>query len=116
MARNLKLLTDDELVFLINHYDFEYNGFVYARKIGCNRITCHDAKKPFIILSDVRKITISPQAMHYWIKYFNRKYSLFEVQNAINFLIITYQNISRNEIKAQLKRQEFKIKRNLKER
>lgn len=114
MAKNLKALTDEELDYIRNSYQFDVhdkyivvmcsvNGTMYNRK------TLHDIDKPFSLTTKARKITISVQAINMWLEKYKDKYSLIEVQNAINYLIITYQPLTDEEMEKQLKRKSVRI-------
>lgn len=115
MAKNLKALTDEELAYLQKTYKFELMGDYIA--VSCstatgatyNRKTLHIVSEPFTLSTKVRKITITTQAINLWIDKYKDNYSLMEVQNAINLLIITYQDVTEQNIETQLKRGQAKI-------
>ena len=115
MAKNLKALTDEELDYLRETYQFDVmgdylvvscvvNGQVYNRK------TLHNKNESFNLTTKMRKITITPQAIEMWLEKYKDNYSLIEVQNAINTLIITYQPLNDEEMLNQLSRKGSKIK------
>ena len=108
---NVKILTNDELNFLKGRYAFELNGDTILVKIqNYNRVTAHPANETFALNTKVRKVDITPDAIEIWDKHFKNKWSLFDVQNAINILIMTYQTPEVEEIEDQLKRGTSKIK------
>ena len=109
MAGNLKALSIDELKYFLNRYDIKLVGNYIA--VICktlNRKTLHDLDKGFPLSTDIKKINITKQAIDLWIKDYLDSYSLIEVQNAINTLIVTYQNVNDSQIKEQLKRTKSK--------
>jgi hypothetical protein len=91
---NVKILTKQELQYFREKYRFELNTdkvFVYVN--GYNRVTAHNINERINITCKVRRIIISPDALFYWSKYLKDKYSPIEVQNAMNFLKISYKPI-----------------------
>lgn len=117
MAKNLRALTDEELEYVKQEYFFELltdsNGnmqlIVYTRSYP-NRKTLHDVNNKFILSTPRRKVTISKEAIQLWInEYKDKGYSLIEVQNAISCLIVTYQNLNREDIQNQLDRKTTRI-------
>ena len=116
MIANIKILSDDELNYLIDRYTFGVatvgdDVYVVVKCNGYNRMILHDAKKKFTINSPVKRITISKEAINLWLTYLS-DYSLIAVQNAINSLIVTYQELELKDIKAQLDNNILKIKTN----
>lgn len=96
---NVKILTKQELLYFKKKYRFELSNdkvFVYVN--GYNRVTAHDIKYRLNITATIRRITISTEALQYWSKYFIDKYSPVEVQNAMNFLKISYKDIDAESI------------------
>ena len=114
MAKNLKALTQEELDYIKDSYQFDvYDKYIV---VSCsvngtmyNRKTLHDIDKPFFLTTKVRKITITVQAINMWLEKYKDRYSLIEVQNAINFLIINYQPLTDEEMEKQLKRKGVRI-------
>lgn len=103
MARNLKMLTKDELDYINNNYSFELVGdYIIAKFNSYNRKILHSINEDFTLNTKARKITITAHAIKLWIEHFKDNYSLIDVQNAINTLIITYQNPSDFEVGNQL--------------
>ena len=111
VARNIRVFSDEEISFLNNSYDFEINGkmiLVKSKKI--NKITAHP-KSQFKLNTKICNITITLLAIQTWEYQFrNEGYSLFEVQNAINKLIVLYQEPNQSDIEKILKRKDEKIK------
>lgn len=110
MAKNLKALTDEELDYIRKAYIFDvYDKYIVVSCSGYNRRTLHDIDKPFLLTTKARKITITVQAINMWLEKYKGKYSLVEVQNAINYLIVTYQPVNDEEIEKQLKCKSVRI-------
>lgn len=101
---NIKLLTKKEREYFKEHYNFELQGNVLlVNCIGYGRVVAHPIDKQFSILSKVRKITISVDAIRLWIEKFKEtKYNVVDIQNAMNALLIGYQPTDYNDIKNQL--------------
>ena len=116
MARNVKALNDSELHYIKTKYSFELQGdYIYVSYIEYNRKVVHPITESIILSTKVRKVTITKEAIEQWIKYYKDDYSLIEVQNAINTLIVTYQVINNENMALQLKRfkeRETEIKMN----
>lgn len=115
MAKNLRALTDEELDFIDSNYKFETlegtdgKKYIIVSFNGYDRRVLHDFDKPFLINTSVRKVNISTDAINYWYDVFKDKYSLIEVQNAINVLIVLYQPVNEEEILKQLERRTSKV-------
>ena len=104
MKGNIKALTNDELKFVNERYDFkltEYGILVIAN----GRKTLHEFDKSFSLLLPLERriIKIKKSAIDLWSKKYIDKYSLIEVQNAINTLAVTFQNIAESTIDEQIK-------------
>lgn len=102
---HLKLLTKEELKYFNDTYSFKIidEGILTTTK-NYNRVVVHDIDKDFLINTKIRNVKITSQAMKMWINYFkNTKYTLFDIQNAINALIISYQDIDSEEVMNELK-------------
>lgn len=99
MAKNLRALSKTELDFLKEKYKFELFGdFIVTSCAGIDRKILHPINKSFAINTPIRKITISELAIKMWIEHFQSNYNLLEVQNAISSLIVTYQDISVEDV------------------
>ena len=105
MARNnIKILSQAQLEKLNAKYYFEVDGQDIL--VGLNsyqRVTRHPRDKCFHINSrtDIkRKICFSKEAIDIWLacKENKLKLSLFDVQNAVNNLTVTYQPISYDNV------------------
>ena len=107
-ARNIKVLSQDELDYLNSIYQFEYDDDMVA--VMCKgRISIHDANKKFTISTPISKITLTLDAIEYWKKQIHNyvSYSLFDIQNTMNLLKVIYQEVNyenvinylRNDIK-----------------
>lgn len=110
MPGNVKALTPDEMRFVLNKYKFEAAGdYIIVR--ANNRSTAHPSNKGFSLLLPLerRRVKITPKAIAIWEKNYVGKYSLLEVQNAINVLTVTLQPASEDEIGSQLIRARSKI-------
>ena len=92
---------DDDIIVGLNHYQ---------------RITRHPQTKPFHINStcDIkRKICFNLVAINFWLQFHEDglPFSLFDVQQAVNVLTITYQDIDRDSVLKFLKKPQTKIQR-----
>ena len=111
MAKNLRALTKEELDFMRDKYSFKlFDKYIVVSCRGYNRTTLHDITKPFEIRSPIRKVKLSVQAINLWIEKYQEKYSLVEVQNAISTLIVTYQEVTPENIDIYLRRNGPQIK------
>lgn len=110
MPGNIKALTNEELKFALGKYAFEMSGDYVVVKVN-NRRTVHPADKAFSLLLPLerRRIKVTPKAISLWEKRYLERYSLLEVQNAINTLAVMFQNMSEANIDAQLKRARSKL-------
>ena len=108
---NAKVISDSEMSYLKSRYVFEVDGSQILVKIqNYDRVTAHPLTKGFSLNTKVRKIGLTSEAIKLWDESFKDKYSLFEVQNAINTLISTYQQPSFEDVADQLKRGNAKVK------
>lgn len=109
MAGNLKALSIDELKYFLDRYEITLNGdYIVVICKTLDRKTLHDLDKGFPLSTPVKKMNITKQAIDIWRNNYVGHYSLIEVQNAINTLIITYQNVNDSQIKEQLRRTKSK--------
>lgn len=110
MPGNLRSLTLDELRYFNDRYTFSYvENYVLVHCTVLNKRTFHDINKSFSLKSPVRKLTISKEAIEIWKDNYINEYSLIEVQNAISNLLITYQDVNKNQLDRELKRIRSKI-------
>ena len=116
MTGNIKALTNEELAFVVSKYHFSlFNDCIVVN--SNNRKTLHDKNESFSLLLPLerRRIKITTKAIDLWIRKYIEKYSLVEVQNAINTLIVTYQSPNEENIDGQLKRTRAKLNNLFKE-
>jgi hypothetical protein len=114
MAGNTRVLTLDELKYFNDRYTFSYmDNYLLVHCSVLNKRTFHDMSKGFSLKSPVRKITISKDAMKIWKDNYAEEYSLIEVQNAINTLMITYQDVNPSQLDRELKKQRSKYNNTL---
>lgn len=110
MTGNIKALTTDELHFVLSKYKFSlFENYILVESNG--RKTLHDKTKGFSLLLPLerRRIKITTKAIDFWVDKYLEKYSLIEVQNAINTLVVTYQNVTNENLKGQLERARSKL-------
>lgn len=112
MIKNLKALLPEELEYINLKYNFEIleDKYIVVSCNDYNRKTLHNANKSFILNTSIRHITITLDAINYWKNNFKENYTLMDVQNAINELILTYQDVSIKSLNKQLLRKNSKIK------
>lgn len=102
--RHIKLLTDEQLQLLKEKYDVEFQkNKVFVKLKTRNHTVMHDINEAFSLRCDNRRVTINPKAMQMWQKHFKR-YSLFDVQHAINQLAIERINATPATVAEKLKR------------
>lgn len=110
MTGNIKALTNEEMTFILNKYTFTlFEDYIIVKTN--NRKTLHSKDSSFSLLLPLerRRIKITTKAIDLWIKKYLDKYSLIEVQNAINTLAVTFQSINEENIEGQLKRARSKL-------
>lgn len=103
MGKNTKPLTTEELEILNNYYTFKYDSEEDGIKVKCNNYAKHNYvvhtnRQPFALNHPARKITLTRKAIDLWIDKYRDKYSLLDVQNAINVLTVTYAECTDEEI------------------
>lgn len=109
--KNVKPLEKEELDYIDKNYLLTLkDDYIIVQKVGYNRKVMHDVNELFDLNTSKRKIRITPVAIKYWIDNFQNKYSLVAVQNAINELIVCYQDVSLENIQEHLANGCFKIK------
>lgn len=101
--RRIKLLTDKQLQMLKDKYDITLQKNKVLVKLKTrNHTVMHDINETFSLRCDNRRVTINPKAMQMWQKHFKR-YSLFDVQHAINQLAIDRINATHTDVATKLK-------------
>lgn len=106
MAGNVRALTDEELKYFVENYEFTLKDEdIIVKKKTYGLRTLHDASQAFSINDRVinRVIRITKEAIDLWIDKFMDSYSLIEVQAAINRLTVLYQDLTTEEIAKQMK-------------
>ena len=102
-----RLLTEDELNYFNHIYSFDVVGnFIQVKVKNFNRITSHPIDHSFSIrMTTSRRLNICKEAIQMWIEKFkdSKKYSLIDVQNAINALKLSYQTLRYEDVLSQLK-------------
>lgn len=116
---NIKALTYEELCYMKEEYSFSLFTDEFGNKYVCvncksypKRNTLHPITESFHINTPVRKVVITRECMNFWIDIYKEQgYSLIEVQDAINKLKLTYQNVGSEDITKRLssKKQNAKI-------
>lgn len=103
---NTKILTKDELYSFNVSYNVEVidNNFIAINSVLRKVAVLHPINSWFRVFNKKikRKIQISPTASKMWTEEFKNKYSIFEVQNAINVLTITYRDITKENVRKVL--------------
>ena len=103
---NIKLLTKDERYAFNKAYTLTVkDSSVFVKFNGRNITTVHDIDEDFQIYYKTlnRKITIKKEAVVLWNERFkDSKYTLIDIQNAMNALTIGYQSLDYEDVKNQL--------------
>lgn len=110
MTGNTKALTNEELEFVMGKYKFElFDDYIVVCTNG--RRTLHKKDDSFSLLLPLerRRIKITKKAIDIWIDKYQNKYTLIEVQNAINTLVVTFQNVTNDSLDGQLERSRSKL-------
>lgn len=104
LANNCRALSKDELEFMNAKYEFWFDkDKVCVRCKGRARITYHDRHEKFSInVKRIRKITYNVMAIDIFYKFQSndkyKKYTLTDIQNALNICRITYQPINEDQV------------------
>ena len=110
---NTKLLTEEQKRFINDKYmfKFEEDKIVVISGIRC-RHTYHDSNKPFILnVKGIRVIHFTMDAIQIWKDlYKDYPFTLIDVQQAANKLILTYQKVTKEAVLKILKGNDVKIK------
>lgn len=103
-ANNIRLLTSATRAALNERYDFEFDSNANTVTVcmkTCKRRTMHDAAKPFYINCKVnpkRRLMFTTQAITLWQQMSERKYSLIDIQNAVNILRVTMMDVNLDNV------------------
>lgn len=114
---NIKLLTHEQLRQFNSKYTIELvENEIHVRTINYAKVTKHPADQAFHInAKNIRKIQFSIEAIEIWKKfctsYKENIFTLFDVQQAVNSLIVMYQKPTFDNVKALLERDTTKIRR-----
>lgn len=113
MSRNnVKLLTAEQLKALKEKYIFEVDGEnVIVSVKDYNRKTRHKMTERFHINSKIRKIIFTPEAIKLWVEIGVERYSLLDIQQAVNKLYVVYQPLTIENVKKLLSGHEFIIRK-----
>lgn len=118
MARNnIKVLTVDQLRRFNQKYVFDVDDDDIIVTInGYDRITRHPKNESFEINSQTtvkRKVRFTLEAINFWLELRETplKPSLFDVQQAVNILTISYQKVDKENVIRLLKKPDVKIQR-----
>lgn len=105
--RNIHLLTEDDRRYLNEKYIFGlHDNMLSVKTVNYNRITLHPLDKKIELSTIIRKLTINPDAIKFWYDNVANKRSditLIDIQNAINILTVSYQDITFENILDVLK-------------
>ena len=115
MARNnVKLLTKNELDYFNRRYNIYLDGENIVVKINnYKRETIHPFGVPFFINArKIRKINFNEDAINIWAEFLSNgeKYTLVDVQQAVNSLHIAFQDINFYSVENLLLKDNIKIK------
>lgn len=114
IRNHIKLLDEEKLNILKNKYLFDIEGnYILVKFNDLKRVTKHPITRPFHInAKGIRKVCFSMTAINIWKELFKENLiSLFEVQQAVNKLIITYQKVTKENVVKILSGEDIKIKR-----
>lgn len=109
--RNIHCLSNDERDYFNSRYSFDViqndNGPTLVVKIvDYNRQTRRPLTKSFYIRTCIRKLTITVEAIEMWHSYFygkQKEYSLIDIQDAMNKLTVSYQELTYENVLDVLK-------------
>lgn len=113
-CNNVRLMTKEEMSFLKNKYWFNIiddNTMAVCTKIR-HRQTLHSFNESFVInVKKLRTIRFSVEALLIWKELYNgREPNLLDVQQAVNKLAITFQDITINNVNKLLSGKDIKLK------
>ena len=99
--RNIHTLTKDELSLFNKKYTITFEGkllVVVAKNTRSTMTLLKNQDTKFTVFAGNRKLTIQPIAIDYWKKYFIKRNTLCDVQNAINTLLIYKQEVNEKSL------------------
>lgn len=100
---NIRVLTKAERSSLNKRYTFILDeNNVHVKVSNYKRITAHRLDENINISCSTRRITLTAFAISIWAKKYVDKYSLIDVQNAINYLKVSYQEVNEDSIEKAL--------------
>lgn len=110
---NVRLLTDQEMEFVKNKYNFiliDDKSMMVRSKIR-HRETIHELNRSFVInIKKLRTVRFSVDAMEIWKELKESlKPNLLDVQQAVNKLVITFQDINTNNVCKILSGKDIKL-------
>ena len=108
-SKNYKVFDEKTIEEFESRYDVQYKSpFIIVNVKDKEIYRAYNVKKMFRIYLDpynlTLKMTILPLTVQYWNKDFKDKYSLFRVQNAMNVLNLLHEEITEDNVKAQLEK------------
>ena len=102
---NIRLLNRFEIEQFIERYSFEPSeSFVIVRVSGFNRPTLQNKFEKFSLYCKGRYLNITPEAINLWENHF-RDRNLIEVQQAVNTLVLMYQQIDVRDVEKILNKE-----------
>lgn len=103
MRNNIKILNEEELRAFRKNYNFEIKDeYIITKCLKFpGRPTLHYKTDKFHLVINGRKITLTPLAINMWETSF-KTYHLVDIQNAINYLDIIYQDVNVTNLKKVL--------------
>lgn len=102
-ARNIKLLSKEQLQVLKDKYTITYEpGKVIVDLNTRTHTVIHNANKVFTLRCEDRRVTINPKSTRIWREYFKDTYALFDIQHAINLLTVKKMVVNKENIQTIL--------------
>lgn len=102
---NIKVLTTNERLYLNRRYSFSVDGnSIFVKVNDFKRVTAHPIGEKINLRSSVRqRLVLSNEALTLWREMYIGKRSPIDIQNAINFLKVSYQEVTNEAIEKALK-------------
>ncbi len=112
---NVKLISTDDLTAMKEKYEFELDSSgksILVRTNTTSRLTYHNSDEPFRInIVGKRVVVFSVDAINIWKELYPKyNYSLLEIQNVVNKLYITFQEITTENVLKLLSEEDTKTK------